>query len=323
MLPSDRGLEREMRKIDRLSNMSVTTEGDQRVIRVVSETGEGTMRFIEVMPGVYLMRNDFNMASCLTGFSSQGAHLTVNHCRSGRLEQPMPGGAYSYTAAGDLKVDDFTNHAGTYVFPSEHYHGISMEFDIDVCEEPVRQLLGGFPLSVRELRAKFCHRGVPYIMHGFTPAEDVFSDLYTASPDIVKPLARIKALELLLLLHRIEYQKGNQEIEYFYHAQVEKVKQARELMVSDIAQDHTVVELARRVGLPLTTFKACFKGVYGAPPYTYLRAYRMEQAKRELSETDRSIADIGIAVGYDSPSKFTAAFKAVVGMTPSAYRRTA
>ena len=33
------------------------------------------------------------------------------------------------------------------------------------------------------------------------------------------------------------------------------------------------------------------------------------------------LADIGLAVGYDSPSKFTAAFKAVIGQTPTVHRR--
>ncbi|MFR1637761.1 MAG: helix-turn-helix domain-containing protein [Eggerthellaceae bacterium] len=47
----------------------------------------------------------------------------------------------------------------------------------------------------------------------------------------------------------------------------------------------------------------------------------MERAAALLRETDLRVADIGLAVGYDSPSKFTAAFKAVIGQTPTVHRR--
>ena len=67
--------------------------------------------------------------------------------------------------------------------------------------------------------------------------------------------------------------------------------------------------------------ESCFKGVYGMPPYTYLRAYRMERAAEMLRQGELSVSDIAATVGYGSPSKFTAAFKVLMGVTPSAYRR--
>ena len=45
------------------------------------------------------------------------------------------------------------------------------------------------------------------------------------------------------------------------------------------------------------------------------RAAEMLAAEREIS-----IAEIGCSVGYDSASKFSAAFKRAMGMTPSEYR---
>lgn len=82
-------------------------------------------------------------------------------------------------------------------------------------------------------------------------------------------------------------------------------------------------ELARLVGLSPTALKSCFKGVYGMPPYTYLRTYRMERASEMLRQGELPVSDIAATVGYGSPSKFTAAFKALMGVTPSAYRRMA
>ena len=47
----------------------------------------------------------------------------------------------------------------------------------------------------------------------------------------------------------------------------------------------------------------------------------MEQAAKMLKETDKSVAKIARAVGYDSQSKFTAAFKTYFKVLPKDYRK--
>jgi AraC family transcriptional regulator len=47
----------------------------------------------------------------------------------------------------------------------------------------------------------------------------------------------------------------------------------------------------------------------------------MARARQLLLETDRSIIDIGLDVGYSSPSHFSQVFKRQVGVTPSHYRK--
>ena len=303
------------------TSFELSVEGDVCLIRILNETGEGTIRFVTVMPGVYLSFNEFNMARCFTGFAFDGNHISVNHCRAGRIEQALPGGTYSYTARGDLRVSDFVGHAGTYVFPTEHYSGVAVDFDIDVCEEPIRCMLNGFPVSVRALRKKFCHAGLPFVLHDCSAAEHVFSELYTVGQESLRVFAKVKMLDLLLLLDRVDGDDRGRQVEYFQRAQVEGVKRACALMVADLTRSYGVGELARLVGLSTTALKSCFKGVYGMPPYTYLRTYRMERAAEMLRQGELSVSDIAVTVGYGSPSKFTAAFKALMGVTPSAYRR--
>ncbi len=303
------------------TSFELSVEGDVCLIRILNETGEGTIRFVTVMPGVYLSFNEFNMARCFTGFAFDGNHISVNHCRAGRIEQALPGGTYSYTARGDLRVSDFVGHAGTYVFPTEHYSGVTVDFDIDVCEEPIRCMLDGFPVSVRALRKKFCHAGLPFVLHDCDAAEHVFSELYTVGQESLRVFAKVKMLDLLLLLDRVDGDDRGRQVEYFQRAQVEGVKRACALMVADLTRSYGVGELARLVGLSTTALKSCFKGVYGMPPYTYLRTYRMERAAEMLRQGELSVSDIAVTVGYGSPSKFTAAFKALMGVTPSAYRR--
>ena len=71
-----------------------------------------------------------------------------------------------------------------------------------------------------------------------------------------------------------------------------------------------------------TALKECFKSIYGQPINTYMRNFRLDQAALLLQqEPQMGVAEIAGRVGYDSSSKFAAAFKEVKGKTPLEYRR--
>lgn len=79
-------------------------------------------------------------------------------------------------------------------------------------------------------------------------------------------------------------------------------------------------ELAAEHEISLTQLKAGFKQIYGETPYAYLRSYKMHCASQRLLETDLQIGEIALELGYQNPSKFAQAFRAVVGCTPAQYR---
>ncbi|MGY3765393.1 helix-turn-helix domain-containing protein [Vagococcus vulneris] len=54
----------------------------------------------------------------------------------------------------------------------------------------------------------------------------------------------------------------------------------------------------------------------------YLTSFRLEQAKKLLSTTDLSIAEISLEVGYIDPAYFSRLFKKDIGCTPKKYRQT-
>lgn len=83
----------------------------------------------------------------------------------------------------------------------------------------------------------------------------------------------------------------------------------------------TIEALSRQYHINPTTLKAAFKAVYGASLAAHIKEHRMERAARLLRETDLSVAEIARAVGYDSQSRFSAAFKGVFGVLPREYRR--
>lgn len=81
----------------------------------------------------------------------------------------------------------------------------------------------------------------------------------------------------------------------------------------------TLAKLAR---LSPYYFCRAFKQSFGVPPHQYHTRRRIERAKALLATRTHSVTDIGLTIGYSETSSFTAAFRKVAGLTPSAYQRS-
>jgi AraC-like DNA-binding protein len=99
------------------------------------------------------------------------------------------------------------------------------------------------------------------------------------------------------------------------------VGRALALMHEQPAQDWTIDELGRRVGLSRSALHERFVQLIGVPPMQYLTQWRMQAAARLLLETRATVATIAFDVGYDSEAAFARAFKRLVGKPPAAWRR--
>jgi AraC-like DNA-binding protein len=70
-------------------------------------------------------------------------------------------------------------------------------------------------------------------------------------------------------------------------------------------------------------FNRVFHRLTGVPPIQFHYALRLQQAKRLLISTDLRITDICFDVGYGSLGTFVTRFNALVGMSPTSFRRSA
>lgn len=83
----------------------------------------------------------------------------------------------------------------------------------------------------------------------------------------------------------------------------------------------TPTELARLVGLTPDYFTRCFRHTFGQAPRHWLTEERIRLAAVRLQESDRSISEIAIELGYEDVFLFSRQFKAVFGVSPSHYRQ--
>ncbi|WP_458098221.1 helix-turn-helix domain-containing protein [Roseomonas sp. WA12] len=101
-----------------------------------------------------------------------------------------------------------------------------------------------------------------------------------------------------------------------------QVKQVTRYMREHLDEEMGLANLAAMVRLSRSHFCTAFRLATGQTPYDWLVALRIERAQELLSLPDLSITEIALAVGYQTPSSFTASFRRTVGVTPTEYRRT-
>ena len=98
------------------------------------------------------------------------------------------------------------------------------------------------------------------------------------------------------------------------------VGRAIALMHGDPRRPWSLSRLAREVGLSRSEFAERFTTFVGVPPIQYLAKWRMQTAAGLLRDSV-NIASIADEVGYSSEASFSRAFKKIVGVPPSQWRR--
>ena len=93
------------------------------------------------------------------------------------------------------------------------------------------------------------------------------------------------------------------------------------LMHARPAEDWTVDELGRQVGLSRSALHERFVDCVGMPPMQYLTHWRMQLGANLMREGQASVATIAQEIGYESEAAFSRAFKRLTGQPPATWRR--
>ena len=101
-----------------------------------------------------------------------------------------------------------------------------------------------------------------------------------------------------------------------------KVGEALRLIHARPAENWTLCNLARAVGMSRSTFAERFQNYVEISPMQYLARWRLQLASRMLERPGASVAQVGADVGYESEAAFNRAFKKLVGTPPGAWRKT-
>lgn len=289
------------------------------------ETGLGTMTCYSPFEGVFVLFNDFHLKTCYSAFKPHQSMFTIDYCKEGRIENSIHPEKYTYISAGDLQMEVRTQHCGEFYFPLKHYHGITISILFPQGSETIRTLLNGFPVDVENLKNKFCRTSKGYetfIMRSNPQTNHILAEIYQIPEKDRVPYLKIKVLELLLYLDGMDISLAKQQNDFLNFAQVTKIKSLEKRLTSHLNRFYTLTECSSFIDMPLTSMKKAFRIIYGKSIYAYMKEYRINAAALLLQDSSKSILEIANDLGYQNPSKFSAAFKSLRGLTPRDYRKT-
>lgn len=98
---------------------------------------------------------------------------------------------------------------------------------------------------------------------------------------------------------------------------IDKVYAVKELLDTDPLGSYSLLQLARTVGLNDYKLKKGFRELFKTTVFGYLNAVRMNHAHQLLRNTDKTIYEVAIYLGYSETHHFSAAFKRTFGYLPS------
>ena len=101
----------------------------------------------------------------------------------------------------------------------------------------------------------------------------------------------------------------------------EIIHKVHEYLMEHISEHVTIEELSKIFLMNMTTLKKDYRQVYGTSIAEHVKMARMAKAAELLTGTKEPIAAVARAVGYESQSRFSAAFRKIYGKLPLEYRR--
>jgi AraC-like DNA-binding protein len=99
-----------------------------------------------------------------------------------------------------------------------------------------------------------------------------------------------------------------------------RIQGARDFMEAGLSSPITIQEIASEAAFSPFHFLRIFKQVFGETPHQYLTRRRVEAAKSFLKNTEMSVTDICLAIGFESLGSFSWMFRRHVGLSPEGYR---
>ena len=99
-----------------------------------------------------------------------------------------------------------------------------------------------------------------------------------------------------------------------------RLLRARDAMDLAYAEPLNVRAVAAVAHVSEAHFIRSFRATFGETPHRYLQRRRVERSMFLLRETDRTVTDVCLDVGFTSLGTFSRMFREIVGETPTHYR---
>ena len=293
---------------------------------------DAIFQMIHVKPGIYLSVCN-QPAPPVPGmaFEVNNAPVSFSFLLSGTCRHRVRG-------LENRKLTEFNSVSGTNMVSTMHHITGDMDFSPDI---PV--ICVDMKIDHRLLYAYIDERK-DRLLKGLkgllTPGRQVYADfplhcgMASTVMDIIHPPSytgitrslfyESRALDLLTL--QLEQMTSKSPLSsrkkaYPGKKDLERLHEARRLLVSDLKDPPTIASLARKCGLNEFKLKKGFKQAFNTTIFAYLQEVKMKNAWQLIQEGGLSVTEAAYEVGYTNISHFSAAFKKQFHLTPGVLKK--
>ena len=301
-----------------VSQMPVNTATAAKILRAMGEPASRAKElrdYFSTIPG-YPLRT-FLQILCTVNYFINGEKTDVSQLLFGEeLPLPEPAEAQSVSETEIHNTMDFEEVMLSHV---EHGHTADIEAMFrDVAAGRAGTMASDTLRQQKNLLICTATLVTRAAIRGGLNREQAFalSDLYIQKAELmtdVLSLHRLNAQMVLDFTGRVEAEKAG-----VHHSRL--VRAAREFILLHIGQNVTTQMLAKELGMNRTYLCKVFAEETGLTVGRYVTQVKMEEAKRLMDVTQKSIAEIAGYLGFSSQSYFQRVFKLYTGMTPGMYR---
>ena len=288
-----------------------------------NDTGDAQIIVYHVFPGVEVAYSSVHMGDFDFGLTErrfQEQYVGIHYCKEGRIEQEI-NNEFLYLMSGDCSVVIQDKQEKKFKLPLKHYHGISIGIDFKNTENLLIKFLRDCDISPLQAAKHVCGEDFHVVLRSSESLNNFFAELYKIDIEQRFNYLRIKLPELFY--HLIYFKKENCKCDSVMvsRTQVDFVKRVAEYISQNINEKRTMKNLTMEFGVSDTYLQNSFRNVYGMPVITFIRVQKMQSAAQVLIHTTRSIDEIAEEFGYENESKFSSAFKKIMGDSPGVYRK--
>ena len=247
-------------------------------------------------------------------------HFEALFCLKGRLViQPFRHVPCALEAPGIFLLSDSSKLHSCQC--SKDLGGIFVTVDAAASKESLQTICSalGMNLNTKNVRDRMTAEN-GYIALAGTSWVQAFFEIMKRLPDNAQERYCVfKSVELLYLLcsempASDESKSESAGISY-------RMLKIREYMQEHLSEKITIQLLCREFLVSPTFLKENFRRAYGIPVHTWLIRQRIRRARELIFTTQLPIQKIAQIVGYESISRFNAAFKEYYGITPGQCRK--
>jgi AraC-like DNA-binding protein len=286
----------------------------------------GVYRGTNIRPGLALVIADLLYSDDATYLHECSGELKFHFKLSGDAVISGEGSDPVSVDAGVMSflVQPVESWKREWVLAESHERSVTLVCSRDYVAEALLPSIGQLPCSI----AEFLHAPPSHFSYGSVPLplqvrpviEELLNPLQTGKLGAI--MTEVKALELFCFacneMLKVSTAPGGVRSKDY-----KKVQDLCAILDDMNSPPLNISDLSRLLAWNESQMMEAFKHVTGSTIFNYRHRARMDQAMRQLRETDISITQIAYDAGYEHPSNFATAFKRTYGFSPRLTRSRA